>query len=259
MIQLEDVHVSFGALDVLRGIDLQVDQGESVVLFGPSGCGKSTILRVCQGLATPVRGDVWIGGQNLRRLSRKQMDGMRAKTGSLFQYNALFDSMSIEENVAFFLREHGVLPEREIKTRVNHYLKLVNLEGVNDLRPSELSGGMQKRVGIVRAIIHHPEIVYYDSPTDGLDPLTADLITDLILELNDRHHVTCLAVSNDMATAFKLGERLAMVYNGQIMASGPRDELRTSDDPFVVQFINGDDEGPITDCQTSRAQSKRRR
>jgi phospholipid/cholesterol/gamma-HCH transport system ATP-binding protein len=247
MIRIEDVHVSFGKLRVLRGFSLTVERGECVVLFGPSGCGKSTVLKLCEGLVRPERGRVFIGDTDIATLSERELNVIRRRSGMLFQYNALFDSMTIEENVSFPLVEHGGVPPEEIRERVNHYLDLVDLHGVNKLRPSELSGGMQKRVGIVRAIVHHPEIVYYDSPTDGLDPVTADLITELILRLNAEHNVTCLAVSNDMATAFKLGDRLGMMYEGRLIAIGTPEEMRASTNPYVVQFINGLDEGPITE------------
>jgi phospholipid/cholesterol/gamma-HCH transport system ATP-binding protein len=247
MIRIEDVHVRFGDLHVLRGLNLHVKKGDSLVLFGPSGCGKSTVLKLCQGLVKPSSGQVLVNGKDLASMSLRQLDGMRRRTGTLFQYNALFDSMSVEENVGFYLREHRVSNEQTIRGRVNEYLRMVNLEGSNRLRPSELSGGMQKRVGIVRAIIHQPEVVYYDSPTDGLDPVTADLITELILRLNAQVGVTSLAVSNDMATAFKLGGHLAMLHQGRVIETGDREEMLASQNPYVTQFIQGLDEGPITD------------
>ncbi len=245
MIELRDVYKSFGDEEVIKGFNLKVYKGETVVLFGPGGCGKSTVLQLCVGLLKPDKGAVLIKGANITEISEKKLMAIRRNIGMTFQYYALFDSMTVEENIGFFLKNHTKLPYEKVKEQVNEELSKVDLNGTNSLKPVELSGGMQRRVGIARALIHDPEIVLYDSPTDGLDPVSADMINQMILRMNSERQVTCLAISNDMPTAYKIGKRIGMLYDGKIIEMGTPEEIQASRNEYVYQFINGLEEGPI--------------
>ncbi|MGB3976036.1 MAG: ATP-binding cassette domain-containing protein [bacterium] len=245
MIKLENVHKAFGSSVILKKINLHVGENESVVVCGPGGSGKTTLLKLCQGLVKPDSGRVLIDNRDIGKIPDTELMEMRKNIGMLFQYYALFDSMTVAQNVGFYLANHTDLTPEEIEHRVRDNLKLVRLEESYDLMPSELSGGMQKRVGIARALTHRPSIILYDSPTDGLDPVTADAIVDMILSINKQFGITSLIVSNDMNTIFRLGNRIAFLYNGNIHAIGTPDDIIHSEDPYVYQFIRGLGQGPL--------------
>lgn len=245
MIKLENVHKAFGSSVILKKINLHVAENESVVVCGPGGSGKTTLLKLCQGLVKPDSGRVLIDNRDIGKIPDTELMEMRKNIGMLFQYYALFDSMTVAQNVGFYLANHTDLTPEEIEHRVRDNLKLVRLEESYDLMPSELSGGMQKRVGIARALTHRPNIILYDSPTDGLDPVTADAIVDMILSINKQFGITSLIVSNDMNTIFRLGNRIAFLYNGNIHAIGTPDDIIRSEDPYVYQFIRGLGQGPL--------------
>jgi phospholipid/cholesterol/gamma-HCH transport system ATP-binding protein len=223
-----------------------VEQGETVVLAGPSGMGKSVLLKLCVGLIRPTSGQIIINGEDISTMSEHGLNEMRQSIGMLFQNYGLFDSMTVAENVGFFLYEHSQKSHSEIQARIEEVLSQVNLEDVEHLKPSELSGGMMKRVSIARAIVHKPRIVYYDEPTAGLDPVTSDLINDLILNMREQYQVTSLSVSNSMQCAFKIGDRVGILYDGTLVEVAPPEQIKKSTNPIVHQFINGLEEGPIT-------------
>ncbi len=245
MIELRDVHKSFGENHVLRGVNLKVRKGESVVVIGGSGSGKSVLLKHIIGLLKPDRGSVIVGSTDLSQLDEEGLNEIRKRFGMLFQSSALFDSMTVWENVGFGLKRHTRLSDSEIKKIAIQKLGMVGLVGVEDLMPSELSGGMRKRVGLARAIAMEPEILLYDEPTTGLDPIMADAVNDLIIKMRETLHVTSVTITHDMKSAYKIADTIAMLYNGVIVASGPPGEIRNTPDPVVRQFIEGRAEGPI--------------
>jgi len=245
MIEIKNLSKSFNDHKVLDHATLTVQTGETVVIIGRSGCGKSVLLKHIIGLMKPDSGTVLVDSVDVTQLSGHSLDKLRMKFGMLFQSAALFDSMTVEENVAFALREHTTMSREGIQQRVLECLQLVGLEQVEDLMPSELSGGMRKRVGLARAIAMHPEIILYDEPTTGIDPIMGDVINDLIIALRDRLKVTSIVVTHDMRSAYKVADRIAMLYNGGIVAAGSPDEIRNSTNPLVQQFIRGEAVGPI--------------
>ena len=246
MIEAKKISKSFNGRMVLNQLDLEVRKGETLVIIGRSGCGKSVFLKHIIGLIKPDSGQMLVDGVEVAALSVKQMNLMRMRFGMLFQASALFDSMTVGENVGFALIEHTDLSEKAVRERVEEALENVGLKGIQDLRPSELSGGMKKRVALARAICMRPEILLYDEPTTGLDPIMADAINDLIIELHDKLKVTSIAVTHDMVSAYKIGTRIAMMYEGKIIQMGSPDEIRHSTHPVVKQFITGSAAGPIT-------------
>jgi phospholipid/cholesterol/gamma-HCH transport system ATP-binding protein len=246
MIELIDIHKSFGANHVLKGVNLKINKGESVVVIGGSGSGKSVLLKHIIGLLRPDKGTVMVDGFELSRLDEKDLNEVRKKFGMLFQSSALFDSMKVWENVGFGLRRHTRLTQSEIKEIAVQKLKMVGLVGVEDVMPSELSGGMRKRVGLARAIAMEPEILLYDEPTTGLDPIMADAINDLIIEMREKLNVTSIAITHDMKSSYKIADRIAMLYNGVIMGIGSSDDIKNTSDPVIKQFITGSASGPIT-------------
>ncbi len=246
MIQVQDIHKYFEGNDVLRGLTLHVKQGETLVIIGRSGCGKSVLLKHIIGLMLPDKGKILVNGRNVFDLNTAEMNALRLKIGMVFQGAALFDSLTVGENVGFSLIEHTTKEIREIKKIVSEKLHHVGLSGIEHLKPAELSGGMKKRVGLARAICNNPEIILYDEPTTGLDPIMADAINDLINDLNHKLEVTSIVVTHDMASAYKIADRIAMLYEGRIIAVGTPDEIRNTEDPIVEQFINGKADGPIT-------------
>lgn len=250
MIQIEGVHKSFGKHHVLRGVDLQILQGETLVILGRSGCGKSVLLKHIMGLMKPDAGRIVIAGTEINSLDRRELDRFRLNLGMLFQSAALFDSLSVRENVGFSLYEHSTLSKEEIDAKVKEKLALVGLEGIEDWMPSELSGGMKKRVGLARAICNEPKIILYDEPTTGLDPITADVINELILRLQRRLKVTSVVVTHDMISASKVADRMAMLYQGKIIGVGTPEEIRQTHDPIIRQFVTGTSQGPITEDRT---------
>ena len=245
-IELKGVSKRFGPKVVLDGVDLTVEQGESLVIIGGSGTGKSVTLKSILGLITPDRGSIKVDGQEVTRLSAGAREKVNRKFGMLFQAAALFDSLKVWENVAFALIQGRGLSRTEAKKIALEKLAKVGLnKDVAELSPSELSGGMQKRVGLARAIAADPEIIFFDEPTTGLDPIRADVINDLIVELVDDLGVTALTITHDMASARKIAHRVAMLYKGKIIWTGPRDRLYDSGNPYVDQFVQGRAEGPI--------------
>jgi phospholipid/cholesterol/gamma-HCH transport system ATP-binding protein len=245
MIELIDIHKSFGTNRVLRGINLQIKKGESVVIIGGSGSGKTVLLKHIIGLLRPDKGIVKIDGIDLLRLREDELNKIRRRFGMLFQSSALFDSLTVWENVGFGLRQNTKLSEAEIKEIAIQKLRMVGLVGVEDLMPSELSGGMRKRVGLARAIAMDPEILLYDEPTTGLDPIMADAINELIIEMRERLNVTSVAITHDMKSAYKIADRIAMLYNGVIIRTGTPDEIKNTSDPVIKQFVKGSAMGPI--------------
>ena len=247
MIDAVNVNKLFNGRRVLNDLNLQIAKGETLVIIGRSGCGKSVLLKHLIGIMKPDKGEILVDGVNVAKLKGQELNQLRMRFGMLFQSAALFDSMSVGENVGFALIEHTDLHHEEIVARAEEALKLVGLPGIQGLKPSELSGGMRKRVGLARAICVRPEIVLYDEPTTGLDPIMADVINELIIELNRKLNVTSVVVTHDMRSAYKIGSRIAMMYEGKIIQVGRPDEIRNTADPVVKQFITGSATGPITD------------
>jgi phospholipid/cholesterol/gamma-HCH transport system ATP-binding protein len=245
MIKIENLHKSFGENKVLDGVNLEIEKGETIVIIGRSGCGKSVLLKHIIGLLRPDQGQIFIDGEDVTSYTNEKLFKLRQRCGMLFQASALFDSMTVEENVGLGLREHRLLPENEIKEKVREKLKLVGLSGVEEVMPAELSGGMKKRVGLARAIAMDPEFVLYDEPTTGLDPIMADAINDLIIDLRNKLSITSIAVTHDIVSASKIADRIAMLYQGKIIFVGTPDEIKKSDNALVHQFITGSAEGPI--------------
>ncbi len=246
MITLKDIHKSFGAKEVLRGVNLEAKKGESLVIIGGSGSGKSVLLKHIIGLLEPDKGSVIVSSLDLSELDEDGLSLIRKKFGMLFQSSALFDSMRVWENVGFGLKRHTRMSESDIKEVAIDKLKMVGLIGVEDVMPSELSGGMRKRVGLARAIAMEPDIMLYDEPTTGLDPIMADAINELIIKMRETLKVTSVTITHDMKSAYRIADTIAMLYNGVIVASGSPEEIKNTSDPVVRQFVEGRAEGPIT-------------
>jgi phospholipid/cholesterol/gamma-HCH transport system ATP-binding protein len=245
MIEIINLHKSFEKNHVLRGVDLTIEKGESMVVIGGSGSGKSVLLKHIIGILRPDEGNVLIDGVDLALLKERELYEVRKKFGMLFQMSALFDSMTVWENVGFGLLKNKDMNEKHIKDIAIKKLKLVGLVGIEDLMPAELSGGMKKRVGLARAIAHEPEILLYDEPTTGLDPIMAAAINELIVEMKNSLSVTSVAITHDMNSAYKIADRIAMLYEGQIIDTGSPDEIKNTSNPVVRQFITGSAAGPI--------------
>jgi phospholipid/cholesterol/gamma-HCH transport system ATP-binding protein len=245
VISLRGVEKSFGAQPVLLGVDLDIYRGESLVVIGPSGCGKSVLLKHLIGLIRPDEGSIRINGAELTEMDSSSLYDVRKKFGMLFQGAALFDSLTVEENVGLGLVEHTKLGAKEIAERVAESLRKVGMEHAARKKPSELSGGMKKRVGLARAIAMNPEIVLYDEPTTGLDPIMADVINRLIRSLQKELNATSITVTHDMTSASKVADRIAMLHEGRIVFEGSVEEVRTTENPIVQQFVRGEAEGPI--------------
>lgn len=245
MIIISNLSKAFGRKVVLAGINLKIYDGESLVILGPSGCGKSVLLKHIIGLLKPDSGQVIIDGEDITAYSQTQMDALRMRMGMLFQSAALFDSLTVEENIAFGLRKHTDLSTLAIHHIVSEKLEWVGLPGANNLMPSELSGGMRKRVGLARAIAMEPEMILYDEPTTGLDPIMTSAIDELHLSLKKRLGVTSIVVTHDLGSASRIADRMALHFGGQIVAVGTKDEIFNSPDPLVQQFIRGEAQGPM--------------
>ena len=239
MIKLIDVYKSFGPKKVLEGFSLEVNEGETMILIGFSGSGKSVAIKHIVGLLEPDRGTVWVDGKEVPKLPRDELYELRSHIGYVFQFAALFDSLSIGDNVAMGLRKEGRLSEPEIMKRVAEALDLVDLPGVESKFPAELSGGMRKRVGIARAIARQPKYILYDEPTTGLDPVTSAIIDQLMIRMREKLGVTSIVVTHDMRSAYSVGSRIAMLYEGKVRQVGTVDEIRHTKDPVVCQFIEG--------------------
>ncbi len=239
MIRFEGVHKSLGGHEILKGVDLEIESGEHLVIIGRSGGGKSVLLRHVMGLLKPDQGAVYFQGKNLVGLSEREMIPFRREMAMLFQNGALFDSMTVGENVAFPLREQGKLTEGEISKEVSRSLELVQLSGQERKMPSELSGGMRKRVSMARAIIAKPKLLLYDEPTSGLDPMVADSINKLILRLGEEMDITAIVVTHDMVSAYEVGDRIAMLHQGRIYRTARPEEFQKSEDPVIYRFVRG--------------------
>lgn len=247
MIEIINVCKSFGGHKVLDNLNLNIRDGETTVIIGRSGCGKSVLLKHIIGLLKPDSGHVLIDGKDTTRMDEKELNEIRMKFGMLFQGAALFDSLTILENVGFAMLEHTDATKEEIAKRVKECLALVGLKDIEDKKPAELSGGMRKRVGLARAILLRPKIILYDEPTTGVDPIMGDSINDLIVKLHSKLNVTSIAVTHDMTSAYKIGNRITMLYNGKIVADGKPDDIKNTHDPIVRQFVTGAGNGPITE------------
>jgi phospholipid/cholesterol/gamma-HCH transport system ATP-binding protein len=239
MIQLDNVYKAFNGKAVLSGFTLEVREGETMVIIGYSGTGKSVAIKHIVGLLEPDKGTVLVDGLEVPKLSRKELYALRARIGYVFQFSALFDSLSVAENVAMGLRKQGTLSPPEIEARVQEALELVDLPSAGDTLPSALSGGMRKRVGIARAIALRPKYLLYDEPTTGLDPVTSAVINELMLRMQKTLGVTGIVITHDMTSAYTVGTRIAMLYEGRVRSVGTVDEIRHTDDPVVRQFIEG--------------------
>ena len=246
MIEVINLHKSFGDHHVLRGVNLTVEKGESMTVIGGSGSGKSVLIKHIIGLLFPDKGRVIVDGRVLNNLDEHALNETRKKFGMLFQGAALFDSLTVWENVGFAIKQHTKMSDRDIRKITTEKLSHVGLKDVEDKMPSELSGGMKKRVGLARAIAMDAAIILYDEPTTGLDPITADSINDLIVDLKKKLGVTSVAITHDMHSAYKISDRIAMLYKGEILEVGTPDQIRNSPSPFVQQFITGSAVGPIT-------------
>lgn len=245
-IEIKNLHKAFGKKVVLAGVDLDIHKGESLVVIGGSGTGKSVLIKCIQGLLQPDEGSILVDGEEVVGIDEKQKEQLHSKMGMLFQGGALFDSLSVWENVAFDLLENKGMNKKDAKNEAIRVLRSVGLApDVADLSPSELSGGMQKRVGLARAIASKPEIIFFDEPTTGLDPIMADVINDLIIESVKGLGASALTITHDMASARKIADRIAMLYKGKIIWQGTVKEMDKTDNPYVCQFINGCAQGPI--------------
>lgn len=245
MIIISNLHKSFGPKQVLKGVNLKIYDGESLVILGPSGCGKSVLLKHIIGLMRPEKGQVIIDGEDITKFNDQALDTLRMRMGMLFQSAALFDSLNVEENIAFGLRRHTHLSDTAIHHLVSEKLEMVGLPGTNYLMPSELSGGMRKRVGLARAIAMEPEIILYDEPTTGLDPIMTSAIDELHLSLKKRLGVTSIVVTHDLKSAYRVCDRIALHYGGEIVEIGTKEQIINSPNPLVQQFIHGNATGPM--------------
>jgi len=239
IIQFDDVHKSFNGLPVLRGATLDIAAGQTTVIIGPSGCGKSVLLKHVVGLLKPDRGRVFFHHHEISSLRENALVQIRPRMGYLFQGGALFDSMTVEDNVAFPLLEHGIGTDSHRRQRCSEVLALVGLDGLQDRFPGELSGGQQKRVALARAITMEPELILYDEPTTGLDPIRADLINELILKLQQALGTTAIVVTHDMASARKVGDRIVMLHEGRFIMDTTPDQLDQVDNKVVARFVGG--------------------
>lgn len=237
-ILVENLEKRFGDTVVLTGVDLRVEKSEVAVIIGGSGAGKTTLLRVLIGLERPTSGKVVVGGVDIAALSERELNRARRKFGMVFQYSALLDSMNVFDNVAFPLREHTKLKSSEIRDKVLDKLKVLGLEGTHQRFPSQLSGGMRKRVGLARALMLEPEVLMYDEPTSGLDPITARMVDDMVLETRERFGVTSIVISHDMAGALQIADRIFVLSKGKMAASGTPRELSEGDNQVVREFLN---------------------
>lgn len=256
IIEVKNLIKRFGDRTVLDGINLNVPEGKITVIMGGSGCGKSTMLRHLIGLHQPTEGDIYIDGENVVGMSEKQMNTVKRKFGMLFQGAALFNSMTVGDNVALPLREHTDLSDEIIQIIVKVKLELVGLTGFESFMPYQISGGMKKRVALARAIALDPKIVFYDEPGAGLDPITASMIDQLILDLSQKLKITSVVVTHEMKSAFRIADQMIVLHKGKVLQVGTAEEIKNSPDSYIQQFINGEPEGAIPLKQTSEAYLK---
>jgi len=249
MIEIRDLYKSFGDKKVLNGVNLTINEGESFLIIGRSGAGKTVFLKHIIGLMKPNRGSIIIDGSDITKLTKKELDKMRLKLGVVFQSSALFDSLTIKENVGFALYRHFDLDEKEITERVRNSLSLVGLEGIEELYPYQLSGGMRKRVAIARAVIFHPKIIIYDEPTTGIDPISVDKVVSLIEDLHRKFSITSIVVTHDLVVGLQIADRLAFLLGGRTIFEGSKKDLDTIQDQRVIQFIKGSSQGPIKEME----------
>jgi phospholipid/cholesterol/gamma-HCH transport system ATP-binding protein len=245
MIEIVDLRAEFNGKVILNKINLKIEEKEIFVILGPSGCGKSVLLKNMIGLNRPNRGKICVDGEEIKHSNKKSVESFRKKCGFLFQHSALFDSMTIEENLAFPLLQHSNLSKKDVKIKIDEKLKLVGLNGVNSKKPSELSGGMQKRAALARSIILDPKYIFYDEPTTGLDPIMSRVIDDLIKDLNTRLGATSIVVTHDMKTALRISDKICLLYGGEIIVNGDLDTVLKLKNPYLTQFIEGEKNGPI--------------
>lgn len=245
IIVVKDLVKKFEDRAVLDGINFTVKRGEIVVIMGGSGCGKSTLLRHLIGSTRPTAGAIEIFGSDIAKLTPDELNEFRKKIGILFQSGALFNSMSLGENIALPLREHTDLSEDVIEIMVKMKLEMVGLRDFEHLKPAQISGGMKKRIGLARAIALDPQIMFYDEPSAGLDPVASGMIDELMMDLNRKTNVTSIVVTHEMDSAFRIAHRMILLFKGRVVAQGTPDEIRRSPDPLVQQFINGKSDGPI--------------
>jgi len=245
MIKIVNLEKKFGLNKVLNGVNLEIKDGETLTIIGGSGGGKSVLLKHMVGLLKPDSGQIFVDGEEITGLREEKLAVVQKKFGFLFQGAALFDSLTVGENVAFGLRNLTDLNNLEIKKKVGDCLAMIGLQGIEDMKPSELSGGMKKRVALARAIALDPEYIFYDEPTTGIDPIMADVINDLIIHLQRTLKVTSIAVTHDMTSAYKISDRIAMLYGGKIIGIGSPEEIKHTDNEYMKQFTSGSSSGPI--------------
>jgi len=245
MIRIQGLAKRLARKKVLDGVDLEIPSGKTIVVIGRSGTGKSVLLKHIVGLMQPDAGSIEVEGENIVGMKEGDLNAVRRRFGMLFQGAALFDSLTVGENVGLGLREHHLMKEQDIRARVAERLEWVGLEGSEKLKPASLSGGMRKRVGLARAIAMDPQYILYDEPTTGLDPIMADVIDQLIRDMQKRMGVTSVVVTHDLASAYKIGDQIAMLNDGRIVFEGTPEETRGTRDPMVRQFIEGSSQGPI--------------
>lgn len=256
IIEIRNLVKKFGDRAVLDGISFEIPVGKTTVIMGGSGCGKSTLLRHLVALHVPTEGEIWIDGENIVGMGEKEMNQVRRKFGMLFQSAALFNSMTVGENVALPLREHTDLPNEIIQIIVKVKLELVGLTGFENFMPHEISGGMKKRVALARAIALDPKIVFYDEPGAGLDPITASMIDRLMIDLSRKLKITSVCVTHEMKSAFRIADKIIILHKGKVLQIGTSEEIQNSTNPYVRQFISGEPEGAIPLKQTSDAYLK---
>ena len=245
MIRVVDLHISFGNNKVLKGVNLTVNRGEVVVVIGQSGSGKSVLIKQIMGLLRPDKGKIYIDGVEICCLTDDEFFRIRRRFGMLFQGAALFDSLTVGQNVSFGLERYTEFSPKKIQDSVKESLAKVGLRGIENLMPHELSGGMKKRVGLARAIAYGPEIILYDEPSTGIDPIRADAINDLIIRMKKELGVTSVVITHDMVSAYKIADKIAMLYDGKIIEEGDPEEIKNTENGIVQQFIHGRAQGPI--------------
>jgi phospholipid/cholesterol/gamma-HCH transport system ATP-binding protein len=245
MIQIRDLHKSFRQNKILSGVNLEIENGKITSIIGRSGCGKSVLLKHLVGLLSPDRGQVLIEGEDISHMTFAELFEKRKRMGFVFQNGALFDSMNVEENIGLGMREHTNMSETEIVKKISRLLEMIGLPGIEKYKPSELSGGMKKRVSLARALAMDPEYVLYDEPTTGLDPIMSAIIDDLIIRLNNELKITSIVVTHDMKSVYAIADYVAMLHYGAVQFSGTTDDLRQTKDAVVRQFIEGNVDGPI--------------